>query len=67
MKVGVALSQQWPGDVRFTLKADMCGAMSNVCFGPIADIGWLIQSPRRPPPAAIAAQQDLMHEPIERL
>ena len=22
-------------------EADMCGALAHVCFGPIADIGWL--------------------------
>jgi hypothetical protein len=24
-------------------KADMCGAIANVCFGPIADIPWFIR------------------------
>src|SRR5262245_58638020 len=28
-------------------KADMCGALAHVRFGPIADIGWVIRSPRR--------------------
>src|SRR5262245_53565785 len=28
-------------------KADMCSALAHVCFGPKADIEWLIRSPRR--------------------
>ena len=34
-------SRPRPNDVRFTPKADMCSANTDVCFVPIADIGRL--------------------------
>jgi hypothetical protein len=31
------------------LKADTCGALAHVCFGPIADMAPVIREPRQPP------------------